>query len=111
MILLLDANLSWRLVNLLKPTFGEVWHVDETALKSPAKDYEIWEFARLHDAVIVTNDEDFYKLSVFKGFPPKVVILRTSNQSNNYIAQVLIKHVDDIVRFHGKDDYGILEIM
>ena len=46
--------------------------------------------------IIVTNDEDFLNLINLKGFPPKVILLKTSNQSNNYIESLLIKHVQDI---------------
>lgn len=110
MKILLDASLSWRLVNILKPYFVEVWHVDSAVLPAPAKDSAIWEFARLNDAVIITNDDDFYKLSLIKGFPPKVVVLRTGNQSNNYLAEILIKHIQEIQNLVNSD-YGLLEIV
>jgi predicted nuclease of predicted toxin-antitoxin system len=110
MILLLDANLSWRLTNLLKPYFDEVWHIESVDLQKPAIDIEIWEFARLHHTIIVTNDDDFYKLSILKGFPPKVVVLRIGNQSTQYIAQILIKHLQDISSFYESNEYGLLEI-
>ena len=60
--------------------------------------------------VIITNDSDFYKLSVVKGFPPKVVILKTGNQSNQYLGEILIKHVQDINNLYETKEYGLLEI-
>ena len=42
MKLLLDANVSWRLVSSLKLHFEECFHVDNTGLNFPAKDKEIW---------------------------------------------------------------------
>lgn len=110
MKILLDANLSWRLVNILRPYFTDVWHVDAAVLPAPAKDFAIWEFARQNEAVIITNDDDFYKLSMLKGYPPKVVVLRTGNQSNNYLAEILIKHIQEIQNLENSD-YGLLEII
>jgi predicted nuclease of predicted toxin-antitoxin system len=41
MKLLLDANLSWRLVEKLKPYFDDCVHVDKCNLPVPAKDLEV----------------------------------------------------------------------
>ena len=110
MILLLDANISWRLTKTLKPAFDEVLHVDSIELTQPPKDIEIWDFAKERDAIIVTNDDDFYKLSLLKGFPPKVVILRTGNQANNFLSELITKHKSDIENLYCSEDCGILEI-
>ena len=45
MKILLDANISWKLVNALTPIFGECAHVDLIGLNVPAKDIDIWNYA------------------------------------------------------------------
>lgn len=110
MKLLLDANLSWRLVNKLKTHFEDCFHVDYIGLNVPAKDTEIWFYALDNNLIIATNDDDFLNLADDKGFPPKVILLRTGNQSNEYILEVLIKHKDDISALNTSDEYGFLEI-
>jgi hypothetical protein len=35
--LLLDTNISWKLINILKPIFGEYVHVDLIGINVPAK--------------------------------------------------------------------------
>ena len=45
MKLLLDANISWRLVAKLKIYFDDCLHVDHIGLTVPAKDAEIWAYA------------------------------------------------------------------
>lgn len=80
--MLLDANLSWRMVLILKQHFEDCYHVDDIGLNIPAKDLEIWEYAKKHTLIIVTNDEDFIDLINVKGFPPKVVLLRTLNNNS-----------------------------
>jgi len=109
--LLLDANLSWRSVAVLKNYFDECSHVDNIDLPIPARDAEIWEYARKHEMLIVTNDEDFLHLSVIKGFPPKVLLLRTGNQSRKYIEQILINMKGQIIAFVNSSEYGLLEFI
>jgi len=44
-----------------------------------ADDIVIWEYARDHDFVVLTQDRDYLNLSVRYGAPPKVVWLRVGN--------------------------------
>ena len=111
MKLLLDANLSWRLSNKLVPHFEQCYHVDHIGLTVPAKDYDIWHYALNNNLIIVTNDDDFLNLANVKGFPPKVVLLRTGNQSNVFLEQLLIKHKPDIEALFHSSEYGFLEII
>jgi len=111
MKLLLDANLSWRLKKLLSPYFEEIFHVDSCGLNVPASDNQIWEWAKSQNTLIVTNDEDFYQFSVQRGFPPKVILLKTGNQSTSNIKDILIRHVDQIKSLSDSSEYGLLEIV
>jgi predicted nuclease of predicted toxin-antitoxin system len=45
-----------------------------------------------------------------KGFPPKIILLRTGNQSTKYIAGILSKHKNEIIDFLANEEYGVLEI-
>jgi predicted nuclease of predicted toxin-antitoxin system len=110
MKLLLDANVSWRLAARLKSHFEDCIHVDHIAINIPAKDIEIWNYALEHNLIIVTNDEDFSNFANVKGFPPKVILLKTGNQSNSYIEALLIKHRAGIQSLNESDEYGILEL-
>ena len=110
MKLLLDANISFRLVAKLKIHFEDCLHVDHIGVAVPAKDTEIWVYAAENNCIIITNDDDFLNLANAKGFPPKVVLLRTGNQSNNYIEELLVRHQKDISDLAGSSDYGFLEI-
>jgi predicted nuclease of predicted toxin-antitoxin system len=110
--LLLDANLSWRSVKTLKNCFDDCCHVDDIEFVSvPAKDTQIWEYARKNEMIIITNDEDFLHLSTIKGFPPKVVLLKMGNQHRKFIEQVLITAKEQILTFIASSEYGVLEII
>jgi predicted nuclease of predicted toxin-antitoxin system len=110
MKLLLDANISWKLIALLVPHFPQVEHVTNINTRQPAPDSRIWDYAKREDFCIVTNDEDFLNLLMQNGFPPKLILLRTGNQSTNFLADVLIRHKEDMLLLDASKEYGLLEI-
>lgn len=110
MKLLLDANLSYRLVKKLAGSFSDCLHVTRTGLPIPADDVAIWQWARANNRIIITNDDDYYNLANTHGFPPKVVLLRMGNQSSAGVVETLEKHLDDIHRLNISDEYGLLEL-
>jgi len=83
MKLLLDANISWRIIKLIENDFLDCSHANNIKINQPAKDIEIWEFVIQNDFTIVTHDDDFEKLLLLKGAPPKVIILKTFNKNTN----------------------------
>jgi len=109
--LLLDANLSWRSVSVLRKCYDDCLHVEDTGLPVPAKDTEIWDYARKRGMMIVTNDDDFLHLSMQKGFPPKILLLRTGNQSRKFIEQTLINMKVEIETFIESAEYGVFELV
>lgn len=109
--LLLDANLSWRSAAVLKKHYGDCFHVDHVNLNVPAQDAEIWEYAKQNDLVIVSNDEDFLNLLVVKGFPPKVVLLKTGNQSRAAVERLLVSIKPQVVNLHASAELGLLEVV
>lgn len=110
MKIVLDANLSYRLVKKLTGVFPDCLHVTRTGLPIPAEDIDIWQWARLNDRIIVTNDDDYYHLANTYGFPPNVVLLRMGNQSSASVIETLQKHLDDIQNLCQSDEYGLLEL-
>jgi len=110
MKILLDANISYKLAKKLTPIFGECLHVDLIGLNVPAQDIEIWKYAKENGFIIITKDDDFLNLMDIKGFPPKVVLLKTGNSSSKALMELLIKikpMIDDLE----KKEYGLLEIV
>jgi predicted nuclease of predicted toxin-antitoxin system len=89
MKLLLDENLSHRIVPCLQQSYPESTQVTLVGLQA-TKDIEVWEFARANNYVIVTRDADFLDLSLQHGQPPKVIWLRTPNLSRATTLNILI---------------------
>jgi len=75
--LLLDENLSRRLIGQVADLFPGTVHVSSVNLLQ-ASDVEVWEYAKLFALCIVTADGDFYELSITMGAPPKVVWLKVA---------------------------------
>lgn len=61
--------------------------------------------------IVVLGDNDFHRLASRHGFPPKVVLLRTGNQSTTSIAEILIRHKTELEQLHHSSDYGLLELL
>jgi len=111
MKLLLDANVSWRLIPMLKNHFEECTHVDYIPeLDFPAKDTKIWQYARDNGYTIVTHDNDFNNLIAAKGFPPKIVWLRRGGCKRKITADLLIGAKEEIEKLLNSEDCGLLEI-
>jgi len=110
MKILLDANISWRLVRRLSAEFSVVEHVTRTGLTIPADDLQIWNWALANGFTIISNDEDFANLLLLRGYPPKVVLLRKGNLTTDQVAAILIARKSDIETLENSAHYGLLEI-
>lgn len=105
--LLLDENLSERLLPLLSDRFPDSSHVRLIGLGG-ADDLVIWERARSQGALLVTKDEDFLRLTVTRGFPPKVICLAIGNVGNAATAALLLDHSKAIEAFSTHPEAGFL---
>jgi len=105
--LLLDENLSERLLPLLIERFPHSTHVRLIGLGG-ARDNAIWQWASQHNLVLVTKDEDFLDLSAARGFPPKVVCLAIGNASNAATASLLLQKAESIEQFCSHPEAGFL---
>lgn len=107
MKLLLDENLSRKLVSRLADLYPEMAHVADVGLIS-SSDHRIWEFARAQSSVIVSADSDFYELATTKGPPPKVVWLRRWVHSMKDAEHVLRRDAVRIAAFASDPELGVL---
>jgi|SRR3989338_8661715 len=110
MKLLLDQNISYKLVNQIKDLFPGSNHVNLLGLQK-ATDIEIWEFSRNNGFVIVTFDSDFNERSLIYGYPPKVIWLRTGNNSTDHIKSLFRKFSQEIILFEKNKTLGCFQIL
>ena len=109
MRLLLDEQLSEELCALLQDVFADSLHV-RTLGEGGSPDERIWKLAIERECVLVTKDEDFHRLSVLRGAPPKVVWIRIGNCTTDDVARLVRAHAADIVRFVQQDEATVLEL-
>jgi predicted nuclease of predicted toxin-antitoxin system len=91
MKLLFDENISYRVVALVPDIFPGSEQVRRLGLLGKT-DRLIWDYARQHNFIVVTHDEDFVELSALYGAPPKVLLLRAGNLPTASLAALLLRH-------------------
>ena len=109
MKLLFDQNVSFRLIKRIIDLFPESKQVRELGLEN-ATDFKIFEYAKRNDYAIVTFDSDFCDLNIIKGFPPKIIWLRTGNTTTKNIEK-LLRNKRELIEIFLTEDYGCLEII
>ena len=110
MKLLLDENLSRRLVPFLQHEFPGTTQVSLLGLES-ASDQDIWLRAKQDGFVVVTRDADFQELSLVWGAPPQVIRLRTPNLNRSAVLKMLLEHKDQIYQALEKDNMLSVELI
>lgn len=78
---------------------------------SCASDKEVWQKAKDDGYVIVTRDADFQELSLVWGQPPKVIRLKTLNQSRAATLKVLLENREVIIESLVERDLASVEII
>lgn len=109
MKLLLDQNISFRLVPLLEPHFPGTSHINRLGLTNKP-DLEIWNFARRNHYLLVTFDSDFYDLSVTFGSPPKLIWIKSGNLTTQHLGNLLLSRRSEIDVFSIDPELTCLEI-
>ena len=108
MKILLDNNLSHRLIARLNSLFEECQHVKNVGLDL-SDDTVVWQFAKENDYTIVTKDDDFSFISRLRGYPPKIIWLKIGNCSTATIEQVIRDNIGDIHELFGSET-GMIEV-
>jgi predicted nuclease of predicted toxin-antitoxin system len=111
MKILVDQNISFRVLPLLPDSPNYKWlHVKVLGLMHEP-DTRIWKYASENNFnAILTADQDFYRLLLEKGSPPKIIRLRIGNGSNQRIAEFVSKNQFVIDQFLGSEETDYLEI-
>jgi predicted nuclease of predicted toxin-antitoxin system len=109
MKLLFDQNLSFKLCQSIADLFPESDHVGRSGL-SEAGDRDVWDYAKANGFAVVSQDADFAEMATLLGAPPKVIWLRSGNQSTAAISTLLRRHAELIQAFGNDDSAACLEI-
>ena len=107
MKLLLDENLSPRLVELLAGDFPDSTHIERLRMRG-ATDAAIWAYAREQGYTIVSKDNDFRQYAFLHGPPPKVIWLSVGNAGTAAIANLLRTQTSTILTFNSDPEQSLL---
>jgi predicted nuclease of predicted toxin-antitoxin system len=105
--LLLDENLSDRIVHKIADVFPESAHVKTHGLVRTS-DTLIWSFAKKNGFTIVSKDADFHHRSLVLGQPPKLIFLRIGNCPTDEIIRTLRTNSAHIRAFDADPSASIL---
>ena len=93
----IDAHISPGIAAWINETF----ECDASSLRGiglrDADDIEIFEKARFENVVFITKDSDFVDLVETRGAPPKIVLLRCGNTSNQRLRQIFAAHLKEVI--------------
>lgn len=110
--LLFDENISYRIVKRILHLFPGSQPAKRLKLEAK-EDGLIWETAKANGLTIITYDEDYESLNQLRGWPPKVILIRSGNLSNNQVVEMLEINFDAISDFLLDQDFdarGVLEL-
>jgi predicted nuclease of predicted toxin-antitoxin system len=93
---LVDANLSWRVANLLREFGHEADHVSKfSALKN--SDIGMWRFAEKQEVIVLTKDKDFLNFDR-KDSAARLLLYRGKNSTRaTILAELKVKLPQAIV--------------
>ena len=109
MKLLLDENLSRRLVPLLDTRFPGTSQVVLLGLER-STDAQLCDYAAQHDFVLCSKVDDFRRLVAARGYKPKLVLLALGNVANTAVADALLAAADRLEQAFSDPMTGVVVI-
>ena len=109
MKLLFDQNLSFKLCRRLIDIFPGSDQVRLLGL-AETEDRNIWEYAKINEFVLVSQDADFADMATLYGPPPKVIWLRCGNQPTEAIEKRLRQRAEELAAFVQNETAACWEI-
>lgn len=111
MRVLVDQNISQRILPSLAPQFDALHHVRHIGLTN-AEDHEIFMFARDNGyQAVISIDDDFIKLIHQFSKPPKIIWIRTGNCSTALLLDILHSRIQQVRDFIQSEDFDIYEVL
>jgi predicted nuclease of predicted toxin-antitoxin system len=107
MKLLLDQNISHRILPKILPHFPDSKHVRDFGMSS-ADDTTIWNLAAEKNLTIVSKDSDFLYRSLLSDGCPKVIQLQVGNCSSEQIRELLLRNTKIIEQFISDPNESLL---
>lgn len=109
MKLLLDLNISYKVIKRINRIYGEVDQIGRLGM-SQMDDAMIFQFARTNGYTIITFDAYFHERNLLANSSIKVIWLKLSNTSTENIINILRDNRKEIKAFINDESFTCLEI-
>ena len=107
-MIIIDAQLSPNLAVWITEKFGFECCSAKYLGFDTSNDKTIFEFAKSKNAIVITKDDDFVRLSNIFGSPPKVIWLTCGNTTKARVKEILEMHL--LKAFELLNDSDLIEI-
>ena len=107
MKLLLDENLSRRLVPALQARFPGTSEVALLGLER-ATDAQLCAYAAEHGFVLCSKDDDFHRLVAARGYRPKLVQVALGNAGNEAVLAAILAAADRLEAALAEPGVGVV---
>jgi predicted nuclease of predicted toxin-antitoxin system len=110
MKLLLDQNISYKLIKPLSKLYEEVVQISRLGM-GQTSDSMVWQYALTYGYTMVTYDAYFVERNALTGYPIKVLWLKCEDTSTENVLRLLSENYETITQFHEDDTKSCLEII
>ena len=105
---LVDANLPFKLILILRNKGFDVIHTDNLPSKEQTTDREIREISLEEDRIVISKDSDFLDSHLIIGEPKKFLYISTGNIVNRELFTLLENNIEQIRELFGT--YNLIEL-
>ena len=109
MKLLIDQNISKKIIESINDTFTDSIHVNSIT-PTVNSDEELWEYAIKNDFILLTTDSDFFNQSIVSEQSPKIILVQGEVITSNKMEWALRVNQVSIEQFIAEDPANCLTI-
>lgn len=109
MKLLIDQNISKRIIASITDIFPDSVHVVDVSL-SDASDLEVRNYAYLNQYILVTTNNEFFDLNMLLENPPKIIHIKGNHVTSNKLEWALRVNQEGIESFYSDSPTTCLSI-
>jgi predicted nuclease of predicted toxin-antitoxin system len=108
MKILIDQNISFRIIPFIKTNFSLIDHVIPMGWINYS-DHLIFKSSKNYDAIL-TQDDDFENILLKYGKPPKIIRIRAGNLNTVQLSVLLKQNITVVEKFINHPESDFLEI-
>ena len=105
---LVDAQLPYRLSQLLRERGFDSIHTDDLPDKERTSDEEIRTISHKENRIVITKDDDFLDSFFVRSVPRQLLLVTTGNIKNKKLYELFSKNFDAMIKMF--EEYNFIEL-